>query len=728
MEELYPYYSAHLINDDSDSLTFRVNDNEITIKSNKELILKIINKSNGTFSYNSIAKEIAEDNKIDIEYIKSIIEDLTSLKILVDSRKQMLYAHSLTFNPSIYYQHLSNKKVIEIQNNHPNYMLKPMAIIKPKDITKSYFLDLLEKRHSCRSFDNKPIPEDKLFSICKSSYDSRLKPVASAGNLTPLSVFVIILQETENISRGVYQYDNDSGNLNLIRTDITNQELIYAFNDESIIFGAPCIFVITADLNRHMRKYANRGYRFTLLEVGHVLQNITIEAIEQGIDSVEYGGFKDMAVANLIGLSGNLLPIACEAFGYALNNDNKNNIEKAKIDFDDFEDELINKLKIVDNVVTINNKELDDSCINVVVSHYNKAEQRALRDKDRYGTGISNTFFNAATKSLMESYERYVCGKFYYDICCNADEIKDKIVNNQDFFPYSDEQLKRLNLSNFNKIDKMFFIRGYDYKNNTVFIPADYCFFPLVEESVGRKVLHHANSSGCAAHYDLKEAKKSAVAELIERDALMRIWLQKKSPSKIQYSSLPLNIQKRIKKYEEKGFSISVLLISNCYAFSVLICATKEKSAPYFVCGASTSFDSINEAIEKAFNEMEYSIIVYSNNIENDGEIIISPENVCTPVEHGNLYAYSNQLSRIKFLFNGDYVDINNIKIENQGQLEDLKLIFMEYKPILKQVHVVRAFSSELVPINFGYGSDFYCHKKIKEEIESYDGFPHFFA
>lgn len=727
MEELYPYYCAHLINDNLDSLIFRVMNNEITIKSNKELILKIINKSNGTVSCNSIAKEIAEDSKNNVEYIKAMIEDLISLKILVDSRKQMLYAHSLTYNPSIYYQHLSNKRVVEIQNNHPNYMLKSMQTIKPKNIAKSHFLDLLKKRYSCRNFDNKPIPNEKLFSICKSSYNSKLKPVASAGNLTPISVFVIILQGTEDIPRGIYQYDNDNENLSLIRTDITDQELIYAFNDESIIFGAPCIFVITADLNRHMLKYANRGYRFTLLEVGHVLQNITIEAIEQGINSVEYGGFKDMAVASLIGLSENLLPIACEAFGYALDN-NKNYIEKSKIDFDDFEDELINKLDIVDNVAIINNKELDNSCINVVVSHYNKAESRALRDNDRYGTGIANTFFNAATKSLMESYERYICGKFYYDVYASVDEIKDEIINPQNYFPYSDEQIERLKLSEFKKIDKLFLIRGFDYKNNTVLIPADYCFFPLMDESVGRKALHHANSSGCAAHFELEEAKKSAVAELLERDALMRIWLLKKSPRKIQYDSLPLNIQKRIKKYEEKGFSISVLQISNRYAFSVLICATREDDAPYFVSGASTSFETINEAIQKAFNEMEYSIIVYSNDIENHEEKIILPENVCTPVEHGNLYAYSNQSSRLKFLFNGAYINANDIKVEKQGQLEDLKLVFMEYKTIMKKVHVVRAFSSELVPINFGYGSDFYCHKKIKEEIKTYDGFPHFFA
>ena len=82
----------------------------------------------------------------------------------------------------------------------------------------------------------------------------------------------------------------------------------------------------------------------------------------------------------------------------------------------------------------------------------------------------------------------------------------------------------------------------------------------------------------------------------------------------------------------------------------------------------------------------------------------------------------------MKFLFTGNSVEANNIKLEKQGQIEDLDIVFMEYKPIMKQIHVVRAFSNKLIPINFGYGSDFYCHKELENKIKMYDGFPHFFA
>lgn len=728
MKSTYPYYCAHLINIDKDSLIFRINENEITIKSNNDIILKIINICNGTIPSNVVVESITNSTKYGTDYIYSLIEDLYSLKILVDSREKMLMENSLTFNPSLYYHHLSNKEIVDIQNNHPNYMLPHKKSIKSKDSANSHFLNLLEKRYSCRNFNNEAISIEKLFALCKSAYYSKIKPVASAGNLTPLSIFIIILNGTNELTRGIYQYDNVSGSLNQIRTDITNEELMYAFNDKNIIFGAPCIFVITADLKRHMQKYANRGYRFTLLEVGHVLQNITVESIEQGLNSIEYGGFKDMAVASLLGLTEKLLPIACEAVGYSLDDGQENNNEQQKIELDDLEEKLINKLNIIDKVITINNKELDKSWLNVVVSHYNKAEPNAFRDKDRYGTGISNTFFDAAIKSMMEAYERYVCGKFYYDEYKSINEITYKFIDPRIYFPYSEEQIRNLNLSHINNDDKLFLIRGFDYQNSPVLIPVDLCFFPLLDENIKRNAFHHANSSGCAAHFDLEKAKQLAVNELIERDALMKTWILKKSPLQIKHSTLSLNIQKRIKRYEEKGTSIFIFLLSNLYAFSILTCAIRKDCAPFFVSGAAASFDNIDKAIEKAFNEMEYSTIAYTERSKTFNNIVIKPKEVCTPVEHGNLYAYSNQMSNLEFLFDGKNINKNDIIIERRDKLEELNLSFMEYKPIVKNIHVIRAFSSELIPINFGYGSDFYCHKSIKEKVKSHDEFPHFFA
>ncbi len=165
------------------------------------------------------------------------------------------------------------------------------------------------------------------------------------------------------------------------------------------------------------------------------------------------------------------MPIACIAVGYSSNCEQQNNNENLKIELDDIEEQLIDKFGIIDEVVTVKNDEIEDSCLNVVVSHYKKAEPRALRDNDRYGTGISNTFFNAAIKSIMESYERYICGKFYYDEYKSLDELNCKFIDPQFYYPYSKEQIKRHNLSTIKENEKIMLIKGFDYNNNPVLIP-----------------------------------------------------------------------------------------------------------------------------------------------------------------------------------------------------------------------------------------------------------------
>ena len=61
--------------------------------------------------------------------------------------------------------------------------------------------------------------------------------------------------------------------------------LKYCYNDERIAFSSPLQVVIAADLNRQPYKYANRGYRLTLIEVGQVAQNIALYCEEQGLST-----------------------------------------------------------------------------------------------------------------------------------------------------------------------------------------------------------------------------------------------------------------------------------------------------------------------------------------------------------------------------------------------------------------------------------------------------------
>jgi len=49
-------------------------------------------------------------------------------------------------------------------------------------------------------------------------------------------------------------------------------------------------------------KYGPRGYRYILLEAGHVAQNICLRGMELGLESLCMGGFLDSALNELVGL------------------------------------------------------------------------------------------------------------------------------------------------------------------------------------------------------------------------------------------------------------------------------------------------------------------------------------------------------------------------------------------------------------------------------------------
>jgi SagB-type dehydrogenase family enzyme len=66
---------------------------------------------------------------------------------------------------------------------------------------------------------------------------------------------------------------------------------------------ANVVFFLAAVFQRTQKKYGPRGYRYVLLEAGHVAQNICLLAVEQGLGSLCMGGYADGRLNRALGLS-----------------------------------------------------------------------------------------------------------------------------------------------------------------------------------------------------------------------------------------------------------------------------------------------------------------------------------------------------------------------------------------------------------------------------------------
>ncbi|GAK10483.1 SagB family peptide dehydrogenase [Geomicrobium sp. JCM 19039] len=109
----------------------------------------------------------------------------------------------------------------------------------------------------------------------------------SAGALYPNEIYVAV-KEAKNIESGLYQYLLKDHALAWVSR---HHEIEDAFVQTDIDFNV-CV-IVAADLAESTRCYGERGYRFCLLEAGHIVQNIMLvaSALHQSVAPI--GGFKD---------------------------------------------------------------------------------------------------------------------------------------------------------------------------------------------------------------------------------------------------------------------------------------------------------------------------------------------------------------------------------------------------------------------------------------------------
>lgn len=716
---LYPICCAYMISQSDRAISFRTLSGKIcTFKSNMALILALLQKSNGIVPASEIASAVEKEMGIPATTVIDAIDDLVVCGVFTDSQGQFLLYHTLTYNPPKYPPTLTLSEIKGLTESRPDYIArKPKKVFKDTTELSLSVYNALRERYSCRDFLDAPVELEKIFAICKVSYSCQIRPVASAGALFPLSVYFINRVFSEQLPVGLYQYDPLNEEILLLTTDLFPEAVQYLLNDADNIFGAPCIFFVCGDINRHVKKYANRGYRYTLLEAGHAVQNMTIAATELGLGGVEYGGFCDEAAKGLFGMPEGVFPLACYAVGY------KNfNEDRAQVFIqEECEKRIIEKIacnkELAINPYLIENKRFKLSNLQVIVSKFKDACGRV-----DFGTGAAPTYGEAYVKSIMEAYERYALSYRYFDRLECASNLDRKYLTPDEFVPYSDAQLARNGFARFDIEDSVEWLKGYDLNGDEVYIPADLCFDVFKH---GNTPYHVANTSGCAAHFDIHVAEKKAVLELIERDAIIRNWIYRQTPCKLNNEDLPDNIKHRCKWYLENGISIFVLSLPCEYAFTILVCSVNDVGPPYFVSGAAASFSSVTEAIAKAFDEWEISFVLGESKESID---IVVPREVVSPKDHGSLYRNANHNREIDYLLHGPQIRVDEVHANQLDNIHALSPIFLSYRAFIENVYVVRAFSRELIPMNFGYGMDFLSHPKVDGRLLKDNGFPHFFA
>jgi SagB-type dehydrogenase family enzyme len=127
--------------------------------------------------------------------------------------------------------------------------------------------------------------------------------VPSGGALYPLELF-FHSTKVEGVPAGLYHYNPLQHDLAALRYGDESRKLSQSMVQNNLALDSSLLIFITAMFERSTFKYGSRGYRFTLLEAGHVAQNINLVCTAMGLGCVNIGGYYDRQIDDLLGLDG----------------------------------------------------------------------------------------------------------------------------------------------------------------------------------------------------------------------------------------------------------------------------------------------------------------------------------------------------------------------------------------------------------------------------------------
>jgi SagB-type dehydrogenase family enzyme len=92
-------------------------------------------------------------------------------------------------------------------------------------------------------------------------------------------------------------------------------ELSRAAFDQTSVRDAAAVLLLTAVFERTTAKYGNRGIRYVHIEVGHVAQNVCLQAVALNLGAVVIGAFDDSQVKKIANLMQQEEPLYLIAIG-----------------------------------------------------------------------------------------------------------------------------------------------------------------------------------------------------------------------------------------------------------------------------------------------------------------------------------------------------------------------------------------------------------------------------
>ena len=208
-----------------------------------------------------------------------------------------------------------NREKTTMQNSESDIIQLPEPIYQSNTSVE----EALQKRRSVREYSKEPL---SLFEISQILWAAQgitdnaygLRTAPSAGALYPIELYLVVANVKE-LTSGIYKYDPRRHTLKKTIEGDKRIEVSNAALKQDAIEKSSAIVLITAIYERTSVKYGKRTERYVNMEVGHVGQNIYLQAVSLGLGTVMMGAFNDDALKKVLNLPANEFPLAIYPIG-----------------------------------------------------------------------------------------------------------------------------------------------------------------------------------------------------------------------------------------------------------------------------------------------------------------------------------------------------------------------------------------------------------------------------
>jgi SagB-type dehydrogenase family enzyme len=197
------------------------------------------------------------------------------------------------------------------------YRLHPQVPLPrvPTDAAGPPVGQVIAARRSGRTFASSPLTLTEVSTILQWSYGvtgevgipgggiQRFRAAPSAGALYPAEIYLAV-RGVQALDQGIYHYEVEEASLALLSRGDPTDRLYDACCGQDHARQAGMVVLISGVTERTRRKYGDRGYRYVLLDIGHLGQNLYVSCTALGLSIVTTCGFFDDDAADLLGIDG----------------------------------------------------------------------------------------------------------------------------------------------------------------------------------------------------------------------------------------------------------------------------------------------------------------------------------------------------------------------------------------------------------------------------------------